>query len=72
MSVGGGLKKSNIFSHEQLSVLRSNYIVNKYPRREELMKIAEDIGHSYKSVLSWFGNSKRTKGQETSERGYEE
>ena len=49
---GGGLKKSFIFSHDQLSVLRSNYIVNKYPSKEELMKIADDIGHPYKSVLN--------------------
>ena len=55
---GGGLKKSFIFSYDQLSVLRSNYIVNKYPSKEELMKIADNIGHPYRSVLNWFNNSR--------------
>ena len=52
------MKKSFIFSDDQLSVLRSNYIVNKYPSKEELMKIADNIGHPYRSVLNWFNNSR--------------
>ena len=52
-------KKSRVrslISDEQLSVLKSCYSVNQMPRREELMQIAEAIGHPYKVVKVWFQN----------------
>ena len=54
-------KKSRVrslISDEQLSVLKSYYSVNQMPRREELMQIAEAIGHPYKVVKVWFQNSR--------------
>jgi len=60
-SASGGEKKSRVrslISDEQLSVLKSYYNVNQMPRREELMQIAEAIGHPYKVVKVWFQNSR--------------
>ena len=54
-------KKSRVrslISDEQLTVLKSCYSVNQMPRREELMQIAEAIGHPYKVVKVWFQNSR--------------
>ena len=54
-----GEKKSRArsnYTEEQLSVLKSCYSVNQMPRREELMQIAEAIGHPYKVVKVWFQN----------------
>lgn len=54
-------KKSRVrslISEEQLSVLKSCYNVNQMPRREELMQIADAIGHPYKVVKVWFQNSR--------------
>ena len=56
-----GEKRSRVrslISDEQLSVLKSCYAVNQMPRREELMQIAEAIGHPYKVVKVWFQNSR--------------
>ena len=59
-----GCKKKNAvgrpscFTQEQYSVLRSNYSVNKYPSREDKMKIAEAVGHPYRKVAKWFDNSR--------------
>ena len=58
---GGQGKKSRVrslISDEQLSVLKSCYRVNQMPRREELLQIAEAIGHPYKVVKVWFQNSR--------------
>ena len=58
---GPAEKKSRVrslISDEQLSVLKSCYSVNQMPRREELMQIAEAIGHPYKVVKVWFQNSR--------------
>ena len=58
---GGYEKKSRVrslISEEQLSVLKSCYNVNQMPRREELMQIADAIGHPYKVVKVWFQNSR--------------
>ena len=56
-----GERKSRVrslISDEQLSVLKSYYSRNQMPRREELMQIAEAIGHPYKVVKVWFQNSR--------------
>ena len=50
------------FNHEQLSVLRSNYSINKYPSREDKMLIAKVLGHPYKKVARWF-DRERQKGE---------
>ena len=55
----GSEKKSRArsnYTEEQLAVLKSCYSVNQMPRREELMQIAEAIGHPYKVVKVWFQN----------------
>ena len=52
-------KKSRVrsmISEEQLTVLKGCYNVNQMPRREELMQIADAIGHPYKVVKVWFQN----------------
>ena len=46
------------FTQEQVSVLRSNYSVNKYPSRADTMKIAEAVGQPIKKVAKWFENSR--------------
>ena len=56
-----GERKSRVrslISDEQLSVLKSYYSRNQMPRREELMQIAEAIGHPYKVVKVWFQNAR--------------
>jgi len=61
LEVGGYEKKSRVrslISEEQLSILKSCYNVNQMPRREELMQIADAIGHPYKVVKVWFQNSR--------------
>ena len=55
------------FTQEQLSVLRSNYSVNKYPSREDKRLIAEAVGHPYKKVAMWF-ERERQKGKLPSRR----
>jgi uncharacterized C2H2 Zn-finger protein len=46
----------SLISEEQLAVLRSCYVANQMPRREELLEIAEAIRHPYKVVKVWFQN----------------
>ena len=46
------------FTQEQISVLRSNYSVNKNPSREDMMKIAEAVGHPYNKVAKWFNHTR--------------
>jgi zinc finger homeobox protein 2 len=48
----------SLISEEQLAVLRSCYRINPMPRKEELLQIAETIGHPYKVVKVWFQNSR--------------
>jgi len=54
-------KKSRVrslISEEQLGILRSCYKINPMPRKEELLQIADTIGHPYKVVKVWFQNSR--------------
>ena len=54
-------KKSRVrslISEEQLNILRSCYNINPMPKKEELMQIADAIGHPYKVVKVWFQNSR--------------
>ena len=39
-----------MISDAQLSVLKIRYLANSKPRREELLKIAAQIGHPFKVV----------------------
>ena len=60
-SVGGGERKVRVrtlISDEQLLILRRFYIVNPRPKREELEKVAAQIGHPFKVVKVWFQNSR--------------
>uniref|UniRef100_A0A0K2UP01 Uncharacterized protein n=1 Tax=Lepeophtheirus salmonis TaxID=72036 RepID=A0A0K2UP01_LEPSM len=47
-----------LISEEQLSVLKTYYTLNPRPKREELEKIAAEIGHPFKVVKVWFQNSR--------------
>ena len=46
------------FTQEQLLVLRSNFSVNKYPSRADMMQIAEAVGQPIKKVARWYTNSR--------------
>ena len=52
----GGRQSS--FTQEQLSLLRSNFSVNKYPSREDMMQITKAVGQPYEKVAKWFDNSR--------------
>ena len=47
-----------LISDEQLAVLKAHYLHNPRPKREELEKIADQIGHPFKVVKVWFQNSR--------------
>ena len=47
-----------LISDDQLSVLKTCYLMNPRPKREELLKIAAQIGHPFKVVKVWFQNSR--------------
>ena len=47
-----------LISEEQLGVLKTFYMINPRPKREELEKIAAKIGHPFKVVKVWFQNSR--------------
>ena len=48
----------SLISEEQLSVLRSCYRANPMPRKEEMMEVADTVGHPYKVIKVWFQNSR--------------
>jgi hypothetical protein len=56
--LSGSSRVRSLISEEQLGVLRSCYQINPMPRKEELLQIAETIGHPYKVVKVWFQNSR--------------
>ena len=58
ISARGVKKLDRLFSQEDLTLLRSNYKVNKYPSRKDLMQIADALGRSFESVKSWFKKSR--------------
>ena len=43
-----------LISDEQLAVLKAHYIHNPRPKREDLEKIADQIGHPFKVRLYYF------------------
>lgn len=47
-----------LISDEQVASLKAYYSINPKPRREELLKISEEIGHTFKVVKVWFQNSR--------------
>eukprot|EP00094_Tigriopus_californicus_P007199 TCALIF_06930-PA protein Name:"Similar to zag-1 Zinc finger E-box-binding homeobox protein zag-1 (Caenorhabditis elegans)" AED:0.35 eAED:0.45 QI:10/0/0/0.5/0.4/0.33/6/0/1049 len=47
-----------LISEDQLATLKSYYLHNPRPKREELEKIAAKIGHPFKVVKVWFQNSR--------------
>ena len=47
-----------LISEEQLGVLKTFYMLNPRPKREELEAIASKIGHPFKVVKVWFQNSR--------------
>ena len=47
-----------LISDEQLTILKSYYTKNPRPKREELERISEQIGHPFKVVKVWFQNSR--------------
>ena len=47
-----------LISDEQLSILKQHYSKNPRPKREELERISDQIGHPFKVVKVWFQNSR--------------
>ena len=47
-----------LISDEQLSILKSHYHKNARPKREELERVSQEIGHPFKVVKVWFQNSR--------------
>ncbi len=47
-----------LISDEQLAILKSHYMKNARPKREELERISAQIGHPFKVVKVWFQNSR--------------
>ena len=55
------------FTKEELSVLRSSYSVNRYPKRKDIMKLTKAVNQPYERVERWF-RRERKKRQETKTR----
>ena len=47
-----------LISDDQVTTLKAYYSINAKPRREELLKISEEIGHPFKVVKVWFQNTR--------------
>lgn len=47
-----------LISDEQVATLKAYYAINPKPRREDLVKISEEIGHPFKVVKVWFQNTR--------------
>ena len=67
VSIGGPIKRSNstsssrpraMISDDQVAILKAYYSINPKPRREDLLKISEDIGQPFKVVKVWFQNTR--------------
>ena len=55
---GRKVRVRSLISDEQLKVLKDNYAVNPRPKREELLKIADQIGFPIRVVQVWFQNTR--------------
>lgn len=55
---GRKVRVRSLISDEQLKVLKDNYALNPRPKREELSKIAEQIGFPVRVVQVWFQNTR--------------
>ena len=53
-----GSRPRAMISDEQVATLKAYYAVNPKPRREDLIKISEEIGHPFKVVKVWFQNTR--------------
>jgi hypothetical protein len=49
-----GSRVRTLISDQQLSVLKNRYSLNPKPRRDELLRIASEIGHPFKVVKVHF------------------
>lgn len=47
-----------LISDDQVAILKAYYAINSKPRREDLLKISEEIGHPFKVVKVWFQNTR--------------
>ena len=47
-----------LISDDQVATLKAYYSINAKPRREELLKLCEEIGHPFKVVKVWFQNTR--------------
>ena len=61
----GGRPRAMI-SDDQVSILKAYYSLNSKPRREDLIKISEEIGHPFKVVKVWFQNTRARDRRENS------
>ncbi len=59
---GGGsgrkVRVRSLISDDQLRVLRSHYVRNPKPKKEELERIADEIGFNVRVVQVWFQNTR--------------
>ncbi len=54
----GGKRVRALFTDEQMTILKGCYSANPKPKREELKKLAEDVGQPFKVVKVWFQNTR--------------
>ncbi len=52
------VRSRTLISEDQSTVLRHFYSANPKPRREELQRLADAVGHSFKVVKVWFQNTR--------------
>lgn len=51
-------RSRTLISDDQVAVLKEVYAVNPKPKREELMQLADQLGHTFKVVKVWFQNTR--------------
>ncbi len=52
------VRSRTLISEDQSTVLRHFYSANPKPKREELQRLADAVGHSFKVVKVWFQNTR--------------
>nr|XP_022906694.1 zinc finger protein 1 isoform X2 [Onthophagus taurus] len=55
---GRKVRVRSLISDEQLKILKDNYAMNPRPKREDLIRIADQIGFSVRVVQVWFQNTR--------------
>ena len=58
-----------LISDDQVATLKACYSINPKPRREEILKISEQIGHPFKVIKVWFQNTRARDRRESAGNG---